>query len=93
MGEHDIRHEDDISRADIEVSLAIPHEKFNDSLKINDIALITLSKHVKFTGISHVYLRGNNRENLIVNNFLIDLKIVSDQYVCQFLKILKIEAM
>lgn len=50
LGEHDTRLAKDDSRMEVEISSAIPHERFNRTLKINDIALIHLAKHVEFTG-------------------------------------------
>lgn len=54
MGEYDIRVENDGPHEDIEISSSVPHEEYNDPLKINDIALIHLVRHVEFKG--HIFL-------------------------------------
>lgn len=50
LGEYDTRDENDGPHEDIEISLSVPHEEYNDALKINDIALLYLVRHVAFKG-------------------------------------------
>lgn len=41
---------DDGVHQDIEVCYADKHEKYNDELNINDIAIVSLVRDVQFTG-------------------------------------------
>lgn len=59
LGEYDIRTDDDGPHEDIGISSIVPHEEYNDPLKINDIALLHLVRHVKFKGHTFSILNGS----------------------------------
>lgn len=50
FGEYDTRTKEDGPHEDVFVHLAVPHERHNDLLKINDISLIHLVRDVVFNG-------------------------------------------
>lgn len=54
-GEYDTRDENDGPHEDIEILLSVPHEEYNDPLKLNDIAMIYLVRHIVFSGKLHVF--------------------------------------
>lgn len=60
LGEHDFTKKDG-QRQDIRIALAEPHEKHDDVLKLNDIAILHLYYDVKFNG---------NNSNLVEECFL-----------------------
>lgn len=51
VGEWNFESSVDGQHQDIPVSRAVPHEHYDKNLNINDIAIITLSRDVKFNGI------------------------------------------
>lgn len=61
MGEYDVRDENDGPHEDIEISLSEPHEHYNHSLKINDIALIHLVRHVEFKGYKFLFKKKSDK--------------------------------
>ena len=50
LGEHDFRTETDGDHVDVRVDRSIPHAQYDKRLMINDIAILHLSRDVKFNG-------------------------------------------
>lgn len=50
LGEHDFSTTADGEHQDIRIALAEPHEHHDDTLKLNDIAILHLYYDVKFNG-------------------------------------------
>lgn len=50
LGEHDLRTTEDAPHKDIVIHRSVPHKEFDPELKLNDIAIIYLSRDVEFSG-------------------------------------------
>lgn len=50
LGEYDLETTDEVPHQDVVIARSVPHKEFDPEMKLNDIAIIYLSRDVKFTG-------------------------------------------
>lgn len=70
LGEHDFTTTKDGQHQDIRIALAEPHEKHDDVLKLNDIAILHLYYDVLFNG-NYWNVVKNCFNNKIIDSFTI----------------------
>lgn len=62
LGEYDFASDSDGEHKDFLVTRTTPHEHYDKSLMINDIAILQLARNVEFNGKLIIFLRTNVRK-------------------------------